>query len=324
MVAIAALWISGQPMLGAQADETVAGIHIVHVQGNVWMLVTPDGNLALQVGSEGALLVDTGRGGTSDAVLAAIRRITPLPLRYIVNTSAGPTEVGNNGVLGGLKGGATDRRGPGPPPAIIGQENVVAHLSMPGADGNPAFPAVSWPTDPYAGRKRSIRYNGEAIDIIHQPNAYSDADSIVYFRRSDVIVSGEIFSTKRFPLVDRAHGGTVTGVLAGLNTMLDIAVPAVIVESFDEDGTLIIPGSGRLCDKDDLTEYRDMVQIARDRMVNLVSSRRSLDEIKAGHPLVDYEGRYSVPEWTTSMFVDALYAELSRPKTANGPAATDR
>lgn len=285
------------------------------------MLVTPDGNLALQIGSEGALLVDTGRRGTSDAVLAAIRQITPLPLRYIINTSAGPTAVGNNPVLGGLKGGATDRRGSGPTPSIIGQENVLAHLSTPGAQGAEAFPAVSWPSDSYLGRKRSIRYNGEAIDIIHQPSAYSDADSIVYFRGSDVVVAGEIFSTRRFPLVDRAHGGTVTGVLAGLNAMEDVAVPAVIVESFNEDGTLIIPGSGRLCDKDDLTEYRDMVHIVRGRMVDMVSKRRSLDEIKASHPFIDYETRYGVPGWTTSMFIDALYGELTRPGAANGVPA---
>lgn len=300
----------------ARAEQTAGDIHAVHVQGNVWMLVTPGGNLALQIGPEGALLVDTGRNGTSDAVLAAIRQVTPLPLRYIINTSAGPTAAGNNPVLGGLKGGATDRRGSGPMPAIIGHENVLAHLGAPAAPGAEVFPAVSWPSDAYLGPKRSIRYNGEAIDIIHQPSAYSDADSIVYFRGSDVVVAGEIFSTKRFPLVDRAHGGTVTGVLAGLNALEDIAVPTVIVESFNEDGTLLIPGSGRLSDKDDLTEYRDMVHIARNRIVNLVSKRQSLDAIKASRPLIDYETRYSVPEWTTSMFIDALYAELTRTAAA--------
>jgi hypothetical protein len=302
----------------------VDGIHAVHVQGNVWMLVTPDGNLALQVGPEGALLVDTGRNGTSDAVLTAIRQVTPLPLRYIINTSAGPTAVGNNPVLGALKGGATDRQGSGPAPAIIGHEKVLAHLSAPATPGAEVFPGDSWPTDAYLGRKRSIRYNGEAIDIMHQPAAYSDADSIVYFRGSDVIVSGEIFSTSRFPLVDPAHGGTVTGVLAGLNAMEDIAVPAVVAESFDEDGTLIIPGSGRISDKDDLTEYRDMVHIVRERIVDLVSKRRGLDTIKASRPLVDYDRRYSVPEWTTSAFIDAMYAELTRAASARPAPAVSR
>jgi cyclase len=250
-------------------------------------------------------------------VLAAIHQITTKPLRYIINTSAGAIAVGNNAAIGALKGGATDRRGAGPGPAIIAQENVLAHLSAPPAAGTSAFPAVSWPTDAYLGRKRSIRYNGEAIDIIHQPSAFSDADSIVYFRGSDVIVAGNLFSTERFPIVDRAHGGTVTGVLAGLNAMIDIAVPAVIVESFDEDGTLIIPGSGRLSDKDDLTEYRDMVHIARGRMVNEVANHHSLDAIKASRLLIDYDGRYSTPAWSTSMFIEAMFAELSSPKATS-------
>ena len=133
----------------------------------------------------------------------------------------------------------------------------------------------------------------------------------MYFRRSDVLVAGEIYSTRRFPLVDRAHGGTVSGVLDGLNRILEIAVPEVVVESFDEGGTLIIPGSGRLSDEDDVNEYRDMVSIARDRMKSLVAMERTLEQVKAAKPLVDYDARYSTPTWTTSMFIEATYAEMS-------------
>ncbi len=310
-----------RPSLGAQggraAQPANGGIKTLHVRENVWMLVTPDGNLALQVGDEGALLVDTGRAGTGDAVLAAIRSITTKPLRYIINTSAGPNQIGNNADLGALKGGVTDRSAQrGPTPGIIAHETVLAHMSKPGAAGGKDYPAVGWPTDAYSAKQRSIRYNGEAIDIVRQPSAYSDADSIVYFRRSDVVVGGEVFSTKRFPLVDRQNGGTVTGVLAGLNRILDITVPDVIVESFDEGGTLVIPGSGRLCDEDDVNEYRDMVSIVRDRVADLVSKKMTLEQVKAAKPTVDYDGRYSIPSWTTSMFIDALYAELAKPVAA--------
>ncbi|MEQ1575667.1 MAG: hypothetical protein ABL993_15615, partial [Vicinamibacterales bacterium] len=239
VLSLLALCVTVRPLLGAQAGQPPTGVQTLHVRENIWMLVTPDGNLALQVGPEGALLVDTGRNGTSDAVLAAIRHITTRPLRYIINTSAGPSRIGNNVAFGLLAGGATDRRGSGPIPAIIAHESVLARMSAPSAQNAAAYPVAGWPSDAYAARERSIRYNGEAIDIIHQPSAYSDGDSIVYFRRSDVIVSGEIFSTKRFPLVDREHGGTVKGVLAGLNRMLDIAVPEVVVENFAEGGTLV-------------------------------------------------------------------------------------
>jgi glyoxylase-like metal-dependent hydrolase (beta-lactamase superfamily II) len=276
------------------------------------MLVTPDGNLALQAGPEGALLVDTGRRGISEAVLAAIRQITTQPVRYIINTSAGPTAIGGNDAFGSLAGGATNRQGSGPTPAIIAHEAVLSRMSA------AAAPAAGWPTEGYIERVRNIRFNGESIDIVHQPSAYSDADTIVYFRRSDVIVSGEIYSTRRFPLVDREHGGTVEGVLAGLNRMLDIAVPDIVVDSFAEGGTLVIPGGGRLSDEDDVTEYRDMVHIVRDRVADLVSKGRSLEQVKDARPLVDYEERFGIPAWTTSMFIDALYAELARSTTRGG------
>jgi glyoxylase-like metal-dependent hydrolase (beta-lactamase superfamily II) len=289
--------------LFAQTPPDAGAIRTFHVRENVWMLITPDGNLALQTGPDGVLLVDTGRAGTSDAVLAAIRRITTQPLRFIINTSAGPMSVGNNPVLGALKGGATDRKGVGVTPAIIAHGSVVGRMSA------AKFPGVALPNDGYLLERRSIRFNGEAIDVIHQPSAYSEGDSIVYFRRSDIIFAGEIFSTKRFPRVDSEHGGTYQGILSALNQMLDLAVPAVVAESFAEDGTLISPGSGRLCDKDDLTEYRDMLHIVRGRMAKMVKQGSSLDAVKAAKLLVDYDQRYSVPEWTGAMFTDALYAE---------------
>jgi glyoxylase-like metal-dependent hydrolase (beta-lactamase superfamily II) len=311
-LALLSVFVALRPLAMAQAAQpSSGGITPVHVHENVWMLVTPDGNLALQVGEEGALLVDTGRTGTSEAVLQAIRQVTTQPLRYIINTSAGPIQTGNNIEFGKLLGGATDHRGRGPTPAIIAHEAVLKHMSEPGAHGGQNFPAVSWPSDAYAVKQRSIRYNGEAIDIIHLPNAYSDGDSLVYFRRSDVVVTGEIYSTKRFPLVDRARGGTVKGVLDGLNRVLDITVPAVVAESFAEGGTLVIPATGRLSDEDDVTEYRDMVAITRDRVASLVGMKRTLEQVKATKPLVDYDARYSIPSWTGAMYIDAMYAEMS-------------
>jgi len=320
-VVVALLVALEPPIRAAQAQPppqaaTTNAIRTMHVRENVWMLVTPDGNLALQVGDDGALLVDTGRAGTTEAVLQAIRQVTDKPLRYIIDTAAGRNQIGNNVEFGKLPGGGTDRRGRGPTPAIVAHEAVLRHMSGRDATDGQSYPAVGWPTDAYAVKERNIRYNGEAIDIIHIPNAYSDADSIVYFRRSDVIVAGEIFSTRRFPLVDRAHGGTVKGVLAGLNRILDIAVPDVVVETFAEGGTLIIPGSGRLCDEDDVSEYRDMVAIARDRLASLVGMTRTLEQVKAARPLVDYDARYSIPSWTGAQYIEAMYAEMTGAATA--------
>ena len=307
-----------QRVLTAQAGTDPGTIQAVHVQGNVWMLVTPDGNLALQVGEEGALLVDTGRTGTSDAVLAAIHQVTTRPLRFIVNTSARPNRIGNNAAFRMSTVDVIDEQPSGLVPEIIAREGVLLRMNQ------EDYPVAGWPTDAYLEPDRSIRFNGEPIDIIYQPSAYSDGDSLVYFRRSDVIVSGEIYSTERFPLVDREHGGTVEGVLAGLNRIVDITVPYVVAGEFAEGGTLVIPGSGRLSDEDDVTEYRDMVHIVRDRIANLVSMQRTLEQVKAAQPLIDYEGRYSTPEWTASMFADALYAELARSPAANASVSAVR
>lgn len=239
VLAVLAWCVDARPLLGAQAGAGPRGVEAVHVQGKIWMLVTPDGNLALQVGEEGALLVDTGKSGTSDAVKAAIRQVTTQPLRWVINTSAGPTRIGNNAAFG-QSAGADVNAARVPGPEIIAREAVLIHMSKSN------YPVDAWPTDAYLERERTFRFNGEAIEIVHQPSAYSDGDSIVLFRGSDVIVAGEIYSTRRFPLVDREHGGTVEGALAGLNRILDIAVPAVVVNSFAEGGTLVIPGSGRL------------------------------------------------------------------------------
>ena len=209
----------------------------------------------MQAGSEGVLLVDTGASGMTDAVIAAIREVTTAPIRYIINTSISPDHIGGNEKLTSLPGGSTDGKGAGPTPNSVAKDNVLRRMSTPGPDGKSPYPTLAWPTDGYLNDHRALHFNGEAIEILHQPNAHSDGDTLVFFRGSDVLVSGDLFTTANLPLIDQKLGGSFQGMLDALNNMVDLAVPEIMQEA----GTYVIPGHGRICDQADLVEYRDMV-----------------------------------------------------------------
>ncbi len=284
-----------------------AGVHAMKVQGNVWMITGAGANIAMQAGKEGVLLVDTGAAGMTDKVLAAVREVSDGPIRYIVNTSISADHIGGNAALAVLPGGLTNGKGRGPTPDIIAQENVLLRMSTPGPEKKAPYPTDAWPTDGYMAAHRNLFFNGEVVDILRQPAAHSDGDSIVYFRGSNVLVTGDIFTTTSLPMIDRKLGGTAKGLLDALNRMLDIAVP----ENMQEGGTYIIPGHGRVCDEADLVEYRDMLHEIGDRMRDLVNVQHlKLADVKLKRPVLGWEGRYGRPEWNPDMFIETLFEEF--------------
>ena len=137
----------------------------------------------------------------------------------------------------------------------------------------------------------------------------SDGDSLVYFRRSDVISTGDIFSTVSYPVIDLQNGGTINGVIAGLNHILDLAIP----KDKQEGGTYIIPGHGRVCDEADVLEYRDMVTIIRDRVLDMIKKGMTLEQVKAANVTADYDNRYNTSFWPADAFVEAAYRSLLNP-----------
>ncbi len=287
-------------------------LDVFKVQGNVWLVAGAGGNIAVQAGEQGLVIVDTGAGGLTDKVMAAIRGISTQPIRYIINTSMAPQHVGGNAALAVLPGGSLTGATRGATPAVVAQENILNRMTQTGPDGQPRFPSAAWPTDGYFAPRRGFIFNGEAIDIVHLPGAYSDADSAVYFRGSNVLVTGDVYTTTGFPTVNRAEGGTYPGIVAALNVLLDIAVPDDLMEG----GTYIIPGHGRVSDEADLVEYRDMVQIIADRMRKAVADGRTLAQIKESRPTIGWEGRYNRDGWTTAMFIDAIYPDFAPRPTA--------
>jgi cyclase len=147
------------------------------------------------------------------------------------------------------------------------------------------------------------------------PAAHTDGDSMVIFRKSDVVATGDIFRTDSYPVIDLARGGNVQGVLDGLNQVLDIAIP----EHHEEGGTMIVPGHGRIADEFDLVEYRDMVTIIRDRVQALIKKGMSLEQVKAARPSLDYDPRFGSTSgaWTTDMFIEAVFKSLTAPRATS-------
>jgi glyoxylase-like metal-dependent hydrolase (beta-lactamase superfamily II) len=333
--AAALLWAAGvgaapqaPPQGGGRPAETrSAGIRVLPVQGNVYMLAGGGGNVTLQVepptrpprvpgtyrGGYGVLLVDSGNAAASEGLAAAIRGITAGSLRYIVNTHIHPDHIGGNGALAKLAGSSGRDGGM---VTIAAHENVLLQLAE-AENGPSGAPADAMPTDAFLD-VREIWFNGESIQILHQPNAHTDGDAVVYFRRSDVISAGDVFLTTSYPIIETARGGTLNGTIDALNRIIDIAIP----ESNAEGGTMIIPGHGRLADEADVVEYRNMLVIIRDRIQALVKKGLTLEQVKAAKPTLDYDFRYgsTTGAWTTEMFIGAVYSELNPPAASARPA----
>jgi len=309
-------------VLAAFASAAVAQqnqeIHVLPVQGNVYMLVGDGGNITVQVGKEGVLLVDTGVTQLSDQLLAQIRKLSDRPVRYIINTHVHPDHTGGNEkvakagitITGGNVAGNISDAGEGA--AVLAYQKVLDRMSAPVAANETPIPFGALPTDTYITNEKPMYFNGEGIQIIHQPAAHTDGDSIVFFRKSDVVSTGDIFVPSSYPIIDLARGGGIQGIIDGLNRLIEITFPA----DKQEGGTYVIPGHGRLCDQADVVEYRDMATIIRDRIQNMIRQGMTLEQVKAAKPTRDYDPQYGATTgfWTTDMFVEAVYKSLSAKK----------
>jgi cyclase len=336
----------------ARALQNAAGeIEVLHIRGPVYLLAGAGGNITLSAGPDGVLMVDTGTEEMSGKVLGAIQELQkqmaaasrplfpgfgsenrselqalrataapPKPLRYILLTHFDPEHTGGNERLaasgktitgGNVAGNIADATEGA---AVVAHENVLIRMSD--RSNKPLIPSGALPREAYfeAFYKLSHHFNGEGIQLIHRPAAHTDGDSIVWFRGSDVISTGDIFTTTAYPVIDIARGGSINGVIDSLNYILDLAFS----EFRTEGGTIIVPGHGRLCDSADVAYYRDMVTVIRDRIQDMINKRWTLDQVKMARPTKDYDPRYGADTgpWTTAMFVEAVYQSLKEKQGA--------
>jgi cyclase len=297
-------------------------VEVLQVRPNFYMIAGAGANIGVQIGSDGVVVVDAGTAEHADQVVAEIKKLTKQPIRYIIDTSADADHIGGNEKLSRAgesivpTGGLNNMAAYGGRAPILAEEHVQNRMSAPTGQQS-KFPEAAWPTTTYSSasgeNRKDVYINGEAVQLFYQPAAHSDADSLVFFRRSDVIVTGDVIDTTRFPVIDLEHGGSIQGVIASLNRIIELAVPAIPMV-WQEGGTAVIPGHGRLCSKDDVVNYRDMVTIIRDVVQDQIKTGMTLDQIKKANPTQGYRKRFGADSgaWTTDMFVEAVYKGLTK------------
>lgn len=313
--------VAGRPSETSKAvdpEPRDGNIHTFPIRDNIYMLVGDGGNIVVQTGDQGAFVVDTGEGRLSDKVVAAIRSLSAKPIQFIANTSFRREHTGGNATLSAagqdtsLLGSFFVQSAPRGPTGffsdplsqatLLGHTNVMVRMQAAGA------PLNAIPADTYLEDRRRKFHNGEAIEFFHQPNAVTDGDSVIHFRRADVIVAGDIFTTTQYPVIDLKNGGSVQGEIAALNEILN----KTVYRHQGEGGTYVVPGHGYLADEHEVVEYRDMVVIVRDRVKAMIDAGATLPQVKAARVTADYDTQYgaNTGAWTTEMFVEAVYTSL--------------
>jgi cyclase len=291
----------------SRTSAQAPAIRVLEVRPNIHMLSGAGGNITVQTGKHGVLLVDTPPALLVKPMLAQIASISRAPIRYVINTSSDAEHTGGNAAIGatGVGGGGPN----GPNRAIaVGSAQGMTILSHERALDRMNAASVSQeglPTSTYDQPTKDFSFNGEAI-IVYHAAAHTDGDSVVMFRGSDVVSAGDVFSPDRYPTIEVKNGGSVQGTIEALNLILTLTVP----EAFQEGGTKVIPGHGRLCEEADVVEYRDMVWIVRDRIADLIKKGMTLAQIKAAKPTRDYDAEYDSPAMTADAFVEAVFTSL--------------
>jgi glyoxylase-like metal-dependent hydrolase (beta-lactamase superfamily II) len=321
--------VAGSGVMLAADDLGGGGLDTYQIRPNFYMIVGAGANIGVQLGEDGVVLVDSGSAAKSQDVLAAIKKITPKPIRYLVNTSADPDHVGGNEVLanagkpfraanpgggGGLPGagaaGAPDQANI----TVMSTAEVFDRMAVP--KGNqPPYPSAALPTETFFEPEKPFYLNGEGVEVIHEPAAHTDGDAIVFFRRSDVIMAGEILDTTRFPVIDLEKGGSIQGEIDALSQLVKIAIPSIPLV-WKEGGTLVVPAHGFINEQSEVVEYRDMMIIIRDVVQDLIKQGKTLAQVKEANPTQGYRSRYGTDSgpWTTDMFVEAVYKSLTEKK----------
>jgi glyoxylase-like metal-dependent hydrolase (beta-lactamase superfamily II) len=290
-------------------------LDVLQVRPNIYLIAGAGGHIVAQVGTDGVLLVDTGRIAFADRVLATIKSITPKPIAIIINTSPDPDHVEANAHI--AKAGRSvfnvvDSDGDEPVP-VFATEKILLRMSAPSGQVSP-FPTAAWPTDTFYEERRDLYFNDEGVQIHTLPGGPTDGNAAVSFRRNDVIVAGTVVDSTRFPVIDVAKGGSIQDEIDSLNKIIDMSLRPLPFPWQEEKGTRIIPSRGRVYDKISLVDYRDMVVVARDRVADGIKRGRTVAQLQAEEPLKDFEVQYGskTGTWTTNKFIEAVYQSLTK------------
>jgi glyoxylase-like metal-dependent hydrolase (beta-lactamase superfamily II) len=320
-----------------RAQGSGPALEVLQLRPNFYLIAGAGANIAAQVGPNGVILVNAGTAAASDAVLAAVAKLSNQPIRYIIATSSDPDVVGGNAnVAKAGKNITTPAIGALGRVSIVGSdldiarvfahENVLSRMRAAGPGGAESAPSELWPSETFAERRRTMYFNDEGIEIVHLPAAHTDGDTVVFFRKSDIVVAGNIIDTERFPVIDLARGGSVRGEIDALNRIIAMAIPpgpfiglpnGPNASANLQGGTDVLPGRGRVYRQLDVVDYRDMLVIVTDIVEDMIKKNMTLDQIKAARPARPYETQYGATSgpWTTNDFVEAVYRSLTAAKS---------
>lgn len=307
-----------------------AQVYPSHVHGQVWLMAGEPGasNVAVQVGDDGALVVDTGTQPAARTLLDAIQGVIQQhagdrkTLSVIINTNGRLDHIGGNAVIAGagsqIMGGheaadAKEFAGESEQAAeVLADESVLTRLVQEQSTSGHA-PQALWPTITEDLDLYSMAFNGEAVQLYHPHDANTDGQLMVFFRQSNVIAAGDVVDMQAYPMIDVARGGTIDGELVALNKVIEMAVPA----AFAEGGTVVIPGHGALCDQADVESYKNMITTIRNRIQFYKNEGKSLEEVLALKPSAGWDERWGAASGpgSTHDFITAVYRTLP----AKGP-----
>jgi cyclase len=278
----------------APVDDSKTVVKTNKITDNFYTVDGRGGTIGVLVGPQGTFMVDTQFAPLTDKIVAAIKQISPNPIRFVVNTHVHPDHTGGNANLG--KMGAT----------IFARDELRDRLMnpAPGANGQPGTPAMesALPVITYEN-KITFHLNGETVDLIPIRKAHTDGDTMVYFHNADVIMTGDFYRSIGYPNIDRANGGSLDGMIAGLAQIVALAGP----------NTKIIPGHGPIVDRNAVAAHRDMILGVREQVAKLMQQGKTADEVVAAHPTSDYDAKVppAAPngDRAADRFVGQLYAE---------------
>jgi cyclase len=278
----------------AQQDFSKVQIETIPVAKGLYMLVGSGGNIGLFVGQDGAFLIDDQYAPLTDKILEAISAVTDKPVRFLVNTHWHGDHTGGNETIG--KGGTI----------IVAHDNVRKRL----AKGQfikvfnmdiPPAPPEALPVITFADSV-TFHWNNETLEVLHPKPAHTDGDAVIYFINANVVHAGDLFFNGIYPFIDAGSGGSMEGVIAGADELLNRI----------DDNTKVIPGHGPLGNKTDLKAYRDMLVAVYERMTKLIKEGKNIDEIVAAKPTADYDAKWGGGFLKPDQWVQIIYSVIQK------------
>ncbi len=261
------------------------------VADGIYVLFGAGGNIGVSIGDDGVLVIDDQFAPLTDKIKAAIAKLSDKPVAFVLNTHWHGDHTGGNENM--ASAGAV----------IVAHDNVRARMSI---DQNafgrevPASPAAALPVVTFS-RDVTFHFNGEEIAARHVSSAHTDGDSVVEFRNSNVVHTGDVFFNSEYPFIDTASGGSVDGVLAAVDELLSTL----------GDDTRIIPGHGPLSNKKELVAYRAMLVAISSAIGELIAAGKSVDEVVAAKPTKAYDAEWGDGYFSADKFVQMLYSALA-------------